>query len=344
MSKTILEEALADAKQLKAMAIEQAKLQLSAQMTPIMEAALSAQLKEDLNEEETEETEGDEAEKPGDVMEAISKLGLDETTLAAISKAIGEAKGEEAPAEKEIEDDEVEAGEGEGEGDEEVEESFDLDAALAEIEANDEKEEELQEETEEDEAEVEESLDIDAILAEYDSDDEVPAEEEEDEDETTKAPVDEVALFEKFKAYMKGDEKEPVTEAKKADEKVKDEASLKEAAVIQSLKKELKDMNLFAAKLLYQNKVFASTSLTEAQKAKAITAFDKAKTVDATKAIYETLSTASKAKPVNKLSIQESLGFRVLDKKQPLVENKQSGITTYTDEQKIMMKRAGIKF
>ena len=139
MKKTVLEEALADAKQLKAMAIEEAKQSLHEKITPEIEKLLSKQLNEDLGETEEEEDENyyagagetsnqknpmntDTALK-GNMMEKLSKLGLDETTIAAIKGALSEESQEEEDMEETKKEEESA-----------MEEAFDLDEALAEIE------------------------------------------------------------------------------------------------------------------------------------------------------------------------------------------------------------------
>jgi hypothetical protein len=368
MKKTILEEALADAKVLKAMALEQAKITIAESMTPAIEAALSSQLKKDLLEGDEYEDESaqpeDEAKDGKSVMEAISKLGLDETTLAAISKALGENK--KAPAT----DDEEE----EGDEEEETNESFDLDAALAEIESKETEEDRaaVKEEAEADDEEenMDESLDIDAILAEMDDDsddtledgdEEGEGDDEENEDlsdagkegEDTSKPeeneddeLDEAALFEKFKAFVKGEKvassKVPASKFKEKGASIASEATINESATVKELRNELKDLNVLAAKLLYQNKTILATNLTESQKAKVIVAFDKVKTVDEAKLIFETLSVKNTTKTTKRKPLAESLGFISLGKK-TITESAQPSGTQYTEEQKLMMKRAGIK-
>ena len=370
MKKTILEEALADAKVLKAMALEQAKITIAESMTPAIEAALSSQLKKDLLEGDEYEDESaqpeDEAKDGKSVMEAISKLGLDETTLAAISKALGENK--KAPATDDEEEEE----------EEETNESFDLDAALAEIESKETEEDRaaVKEEAEADDEEenMDESLDIDAILAEMDDDsddtledgdEEGEGDDEENEDlsdagkegEDTSKPeeneddeLDEAALFEKFKAFVKGEKvassappsKVPASKFKEKGASIASEATINESATVKELRNELKDLNVLAAKLLYQNKTILATNLTESQKAKVIVAFDKVKTVDEAKLIFETLSVKNTTKTTKRKPLAESLGFISLGKK-TITESAQPSGTQYTEEQKLMMKRAGIK-
>jgi hypothetical protein len=105
------------------------------------------------------------------------------------------------------------------------------------------------------------------------------------------------------KKEMKKDEKEE-------DEK-EEKKKLKEAVdTIEVLKSELNEINLLNAKLLYVNKIFKSKSLSEAQKVKVITAFDRATTITETKNIYATLNDSlTSTQATKKAPLKESLGF-----------------------------------
>jgi len=79
---------------------------------------------------------------------------------------------------------------------------------------------------------------------------------------------------------------------------------------IETLKAELNEVNLLNSKLLYTNKIFKAKNLTEAQKVKVLTTFDKAESVKEVKLVYETLleglvSTTSNTKE----AIKESKSF-----------------------------------
>jgi hypothetical protein len=79
---------------------------------------------------------------------------------------------------------------------------------------------------------------------------------------------------------------------------------------IKTLRKELNEVNLLNAKLLYVNRVFKAKNLSEAQKAKVIITFDKANSVNEAKLIYNTLmESINSVKPLNKKPITESRGF-----------------------------------
>ena len=83
-------------------------------------------------------------------------------------------------------------------------------------------------------------------------------------------------------------------------------------AEIETLRTELNEVNLLNSKLLYLNKILKEASLKESQKAKAITAFDKAETVKEVKLVYETLKenlSKSSAKEATKKLVRESKNF-----------------------------------
>jgi len=96
---------------------------------------------------------------------------------------------------------------------------------------------------------------------------------------------------------------------------------------IETLKQELSEVNLLNSKLLYVNKIFRNKNLTESQKVKVLSAFDKATSVKETKIIYETLNEGLVSKTNAKSSIKESLGMASkpagVAPKQPIVESDQ---------------------
>ena len=92
------------------------------------------------------------------------------------------------------------------------------------------------------------------------------------------------------------------TNVNKPMEEVKD-------AEIEELKYELNEINLLNSKLLYTNKIFRSKSLSESQKIKVLTAFDKAKNKKEAQLVYETLLESLKVSTIGaKTAIKESLG------------------------------------
>lgn len=134
---------------------------------------------------------------------------------------------------------------------------------------------------------------------------------------------------------------EEIEEGKKEEEVAKEE--LKEALkTIRILKKELNEVNLFNAKLLYLNKVFKATNLTESQKVSVIQAFDKAESVKEVKLVYETLSEGiTPKKPVTgRLTEQKRRSFASAPTGKSTA--RPEVITEVSDAVKRMQKLAGI--
>ena len=95
---------------------------------------------------------------------------------------------------------------------------------------------------------------------------------------------------------------------------------------MEELKKELQEVNLLNAKLLYTNKIFKSKTLNESQKLRVLKAFDKATSVKEAKVIFETLNEGMVSKTQKPSFINEikgraskATGF-ISESKQPIVE------------------------
>lgn len=102
------------------------------------------------------------------------------------------------------------------------------------------------------------------------------------------------------------------------------EAELAEAIkTINVLKSELNEINLLNSKLLYTNKIFKAKNLTESQKVRVLTAFDKAETVKEVKLVFETLQEGLERANKKEL-VRENKGFASkaigISPKQPVVE------------------------
>jgi hypothetical protein len=104
------------------------------------------------------------------------------------------------------------------------------------------------------------------------------------------------------------------------------EVEMDEMDKMEELKKELQEVNLLNAKLLYTNKIFKEKTLNESQKLRVLKAFDKATSVKEAKVIYETLnegmvSKTTKTSMVNEIkgSASKATGF-ISESKQPIVE------------------------
>ena len=145
--------------------------------------------------------------------------------------------------------------------------------------------------TVDDSEEVSDDMELETILRELDKKNEAKPQDE------AKKMTDEA---------KKVDEKKDVDEAKKEVDEAKKETN-EAIKVIKALKRELNEVNLLNAKLLYVNKIFKSKSLTESQKVKVINAFDRAESVKEVKNTYETLKESFNA--AQKSTIKESVGF-----------------------------------
>ena len=105
---------------------------------------------------------------------------------------------------------------------------------------------------------------------------------------------------------------------------------------IKILKKELNEINLLNAKLLYTNKIFRSKNLTESQKVKVLGSFDNATTVKETKLVFETLNEGIKVK---KPSVEKTLGRASKSTNTPITKKP---IVESNDAYLRMQKLAGI--
>jgi hypothetical protein len=292
-NRDLLKEAIADAKAVKETAIANAKAALEEAFTPFLKEKLAQKINElDELEEEKDEmyvTEMEKAMKEDEdgIAEEISldellaelEEGEDMDKKSMEETELSEAKGEEKKEEMSIED-----------MDEDDLKSFIEDVikdmvAAGELEAGEGEEEEEEEEMEMEPEEGEEE------------EEEVEIEEELDENVDLEELLAELEEIEEVETY----------EAKEPKEETNEE--LEEAlSTIKSLQSELNEINLLNAKLLYTNKIFRNKSLTESQKIKVLTAFDKATTKKEVELVYETLQEGLKVSTVTKSTIKESLG------------------------------------
>ena len=101
-----------------------------------------------------------------------------------------------------------------------------------------------------------------------------------------------------------------ISKAVKAYKEKKAAGELAEALeAVETLRTELNEVNLLNSKLLYTNKIFKAKNLTEAQKVKVLTTFDKAESVKEVKLVYETLSEGLVSTSAPKEAIKESKSF-----------------------------------
>ena len=305
-TKQILKDAIADAKAVRETALAQAKLALEEAFTPQLQSMLAAKL----NEMEEEEDEKQVAEGADDQMEETLDL---EALLAEDSveeaKEEGEAEEETSEEAPEEEAGEEKAGEEEEDKDitemspEEVEEYIRTIAAeeFAKLET---------EQGEEIPGEEGEEIDLDAELgAEGGEEEEINLDEMVDEmyddDKDEKMDENDINIDELLAEFGLSEEEETVTE----DESNLEEELAQALATIDELRSSIQEVNLLNAKLLYMNKVFKGTNLTESQKIDVVKTFDKAESAKEAKLVYESMITTFTKKAETKSNIKESVGF-----------------------------------
>jgi len=290
MAKELLKEAIADAKAVREVALQNAKMALEEAFDSKIKNMLSARLAEELDEdveleEDYVEEEVDTTDEAVETTDEGNYYEEDSANVSDVSGATEEGVDEEINLDElmaELEEmsyEEDEKSEGmkydedekanEGKKDDEVKEGKD--------------EDEVKEAKDEDEAN--ESIDIDALIAEIES------ELEEGKDEKEVKEADDAELEEAKK------------KAKKAEEELEEAL-----AAVSTLKESISEMNLLNSKLLYCNKLFKANSLTEAQKVKVVDALDLATTANEAKLVFSTLQESFNFTGVEKRAIKEGLG------------------------------------
>jgi len=318
-NRDLLKEAIADAKAVKETALAQAKVALEEAFTPFLKETLATRIAALDEVDDMEENMYMDDMEEGEYMEEGDEMEIEEgdkeLDLEALLAELDEEKSDASELEEEDLEELYEAEEGEEGEDKEfnIEDMSESDltqfiedviqdmVSSGELEGGN---PEMEEEPGMEMTGAEEEIDIDEILAE--------------------------AAKEKMKAKMKA-------KMSKKDEK-EESKELKEAYdTIQTLRNELNEINLLNAKLLYTNKIFKAKSLTESEKVKVLSAFDKAVNVKEVKLVYESLMVNSNK---TKSSIKESLGSASKVIAQP--ETKQS-IIEVNEAFSRMQKLAGLK-
>jgi len=297
MDRKLLKEAIADAKAVKETAIANAKAALEEAFTPQLKSMFAAKIQEMEDEDNMEEAYDMENMEETYDMENMEEE-MDSKDLDEVEIDEEELNLDELLAELEGLDEEESTEESlnEAEGDEEESEEEEMSDEDMEAETLD-----LENMTDEDLKKFIEGVITDMVQAgELEAGESMEDESEEMEDE--EVDLDELMA----EAYH---EKDMKTEAKKDMEEEKDEMKeeLEEAyATIQKLTQDINEINLLNAKLLYTNKIFKASALTESQKVKVLSSMDKATNVKEVKLVYESLSENLKPK---KAPIKENLNF-----------------------------------
>jgi hypothetical protein len=247
----LLKEAIADAKAVRATALANAKLALEEAFTPRIQSMLASKLAEEMEEEEMEaEPVSEEEDMEGS--EEVTNEGEEETADDA-------SMSEEDMAE--------------------------LEEILRELEGG---EEEPMEEEYMDSSEIGNDIDL---YEEDDMEDEMTEEEDMEDEMTEGEDEEEIDLEEVIRALREEDGDEEMTEEEDMeDEPVAEGRRLKEAYnVIRFLRKQINEVNLLNAKLLFSNKLFRNYELSESQKLRVIENFDRATSMREVKLVYTTI-------------------------------------------------------
>ena len=166
------------------------------------------------------------------------------------------------------------------------------------------------------EAEGEEEIDLDELLRELEAATEEPV----SEDTANEIPA------------------ESDTSEKNVNDTLKED--LEEALeTIETLRKDLQEVNLLNSKLLYVNKIFKANNLAESQKVNIIAAFDKAETVKEVKLVFETVSENVVS---TKKEVSESKVKGLASKATGTTASKPEVISEVSDTVRRMQKLAGI--
>ena len=346
MNREFLKEAISDAKTMKESAIANAKVALEEAFSPQLHAMFASKI-EEMDKEEMDEgyDEMDEAkmsdpdmrhglkgdntaEKETEEMREEEDLDLDEI-LAELEGDLNEDARTDAEEEgykdgmkdekEDLKEDERTDAEEEGYLDGMKDEKEDMDMDDEDIDIEDMSEDDLKDFIEDVIADMVASGELEAgegaeMEDEESEDEDIDIEVEDDEEVTIDEDARTDAEEEGYKDGMK-DEKEDLKD------------DLKEAMkTVATLRSELNEINLLNSKLLYANKIFKATNMTESQKAKVLSAFDKAATVNEVKIVFSTISdnttfTKKTIKEGVRGSASKPMHTPKVTKKKPIVES-----------------------
>jgi hypothetical protein len=323
-NRDLLKEAIADAKAVKETAIANAKAALEEAFTPHLKSMLAAKLEELDKDEDVEEAMYSKEEE--DMMEGFE---------------VNEEKDE---IEEEFDLNEILAELEEGEDNEEMSEEIEVSEEETMAEADEEAGEMEDEEIDlEDMSEDDLKSFIEDVIADMVSSGELEAGEEfeaemggeemeaEEEmgDMEELEEMDEVSWNEKTNPTRGATmgEKDPKKVGQTTSSYAINEDEFKNALTqIKELKKELYEVNLLNARLLYTNKIFKSKNLNEEQKVKVLKAFDKVTSVKEAKLVFETLNEGMVARSIKTPSVNTIKGSAskamgvIKENIQPIVE------------------------
>jgi len=360
-NKDLFKQAIAEAKSVREAAIANAKEALEESLTPHLKDMLAAKLQEmedkevdevAVNEMEDEVEEGNYKDKKEEAVEedftAVeeaeddAEMEADDEGEEAPEEAEDELESEDEPAEDEdLKDLSVEDFKdlirdiisqemgGAGEGDLEAELPADDMDAGADLEVPGEGDPMAGEEGDEE-------IDLDELIRELEA---VSEGESEDDMEEGKHEDEETVEETAIGAAANEVPAESDSKEKNINDTVKESSELNEALeTIETLRKELNEVNLLNSKLLYVNKIFKANNLSESQKVNIIAAFDKAETVKEVKLVFETVSENVVVK--KETTIKEHRGSA--SKATGITASKPEVIAEVSDTVRRMQKLAGI--
>ena len=350
MSKDLFKQAIAEAKSVREAAIANAKEALEESLTPHLKDMLAAKLQEMETSEEVEEAKHDkkdetieEAPKEDEKHEAIEEVEI--TEEPEVAEAEHEEEAEDDSEESEDEAPIEEPADDMPDGDEDISKlSIDqFKDIVRDIIAQESGAEHGEEELPVDDMD---GGDIEGMGDEPSLEDPAldGAEEEEiDLDELLRELESET--LEEVEEAKHDDKDEGKKDDKKMEEEVTEESNeLQEALeTIETLKKDLNEVNLLNSKLLYVNKIFKSNDLSESQKVNIIAAFDKAESVKEVKLVFETVSDSVVGKKESAKTIKESKAkLGMASKAGGTTAAKPEVISEVSDTVRRMQKLAGI--
>ena len=364
-NKDLFKQAIAEAKSVREAAIANAKEALEETLTPHLKDMLAAKLQEmedkSSDEEVVKEVEEDVDESVDSIEEAPKKAKEEDT--------MEEAQGN-IDADDEKDHDQLEEGDGlEAVKEAEEEDEAEVDSEEAEDEAGEEGGEEEAHDEDLTDLSVEDFKDLirDIISQEMGGDEEHTdmdaGDLEGSEELPAEAPEEEEINLEELLKELETEtieEEEEVTEDARNEMEAQSDtgehnvnniqsgtlkeetAELNEAlTTIETLQKELNEVNILNAKLLYVNKIFKSNNLSESQKVNVIAAFDKAETVKEVKLVFETVAdNFTNPQPAKRRAIKETKGMA--SKATGTTASKPEVISEVSDAVRRMQELAGI--
>lgn len=347
MSKDLLREAIADAKAVKETAYANAKLALEEALAPHIQSMISAKLSEEMDSEEEKKDESVQAEGEEygtDDMKKVKDL-KEEEKEDEDKKEMKEEDSTEKDDEKLHEEEE-----------EEMDEDLDLEAIIRELEEelassqigsgeNKEPSDDASAASTEDPGHGDHVKHETPKMMSEEGEDEKKHDEGygEDMDEKKHLNIEDIINALRELTEEEEEEEEEKEDASEYAMKMETlESDLKEAYdVINFLRTQINEVNLLNAKLLYSNKLFKKYDLNEAQKAKVIDNFDRAKSVREVKLVFTTLAEAFHGNKSKPLTIKESFVSNPIPSTKPAEKSRE--IISESESVERFKKLAGLK-